>query len=91
MADRGRRPAACATSPGERIVRGVGALVMGGIAASTATNPWCAIPAAVCAAFLMIGAITGWCPTNLLTRRPTPAEANTLGYPEAPQKIDLPR
>jgi len=52
-------------------------------------QPWCAIPAGVCATFLTIGAITGWCPTQLLNRRDAPTPANTLGYDEARQPIDI--
>ncbi len=59
----------CATTPSERIIRGVLALFTASVAANTwSTNLWCAIPAAICATFLVIGAITGWCPTSLLTR-----------------------
>lgn len=63
-----------------------------GIAVSAAPNLWCAIPAAICSTFLMIGAITGWCPTNLLTGRSRSAQgANSLDYPEALQDFDLSR
>lgn len=81
------RGAACATTPGERVTRGVLSIVVAGIAASMAANPWCAIPAAICSVFLMIGAITGWCPTDLVTRR-RPSAPNTFGYPEALQPLD---
>ncbi len=64
----GRRPA-CAVTPGERAARAVMALVAAGVAFATWGRPWCAVPAAVCAGFLTIGAITGWCPTSLFARR----------------------
>ena len=36
-----------------------------------------------------IGALTGWCPTQLLRSREEPAPVNTLGYDEARQPIDI--
>lgn len=81
--------AACATTPGERWGRAAGSLLMG-LAAALAPSLWCTVPMAVCATFLMIGAITGWCPTQLFKGRGTRSvqrNANTLGYPEAPQDL----
>lgn len=52
-------------------------------------QPWCAIPAGVCATLLAIGAITGWCPTQLLSRREETVPTNTLGYDQARQPIDI--
>jgi len=86
-----RHVVACATSPGERVVFGLSSLVVGAAAVSMAENLLCAIPAGICATFLAIGALTGWCPTNLLqlgARRRGGGGANTLGYPESLQKID---
>jgi len=78
---------ACAVNRGERVVRGLIAVVLAAFAVSSLDNLWCAIPAAVCAGFLMIGAITGWCPTDLLARTLAGVEPNHLGYPEAPQPL----
>ena len=82
--------ARCAVTPGERVIRAAASVVVGAVALNSVGNLWCAIPAGICATFLAIGAITGWCPTNLLpsTRRVTP-EPNTLGYAEARQHIDV--
>jgi hypothetical protein len=73
----------CDVTPGDRVMRGVLSVIAASFAVSQSANLWCAIPAGVCAVFLAIGAITGWCPTNLLPRREQPIEQNTLGYPEA--------
>lgn len=80
--------ARCAVRPAERIGRGAVSAFLALFALSSLDNLWCAVPAAVCAFFLVIGAITGWCPTDLLTR-PRAPEENTLGYAEARQRIDL--
>ena len=81
---------ACATSPADRIVRGIAALFVGAFALSMTGQPWCAIPAGVCSILLAVGAITGWCPTNLLrTRQAETVEQNTLGYADARQHIDI--
>lgn len=78
---------ACTVDRGERVVRGVIALVLAAFAVSSLDTLWCAIPAAACAGFLMVGAITGWCPTDLLVRTSGGVEPNDLGYPEAPQQL----
>ncbi|GAA2044035.1 hypothetical protein GCM10009819_33590 [Agromyces tropicus] len=65
------------------MLRGVVAVFLGAVAMSTLDNPWCAIPAGVCATFLAIGAITGWCPPDLFSRAATTTAPNVLGYPEA--------
>lgn len=81
--------AACATTPGERWGRAAGSVLMA-LAAALSPSMLCTVPMAVCATFLMIGAITGWCPTQLLKGRQTGRtrrSANTLGYPEAPQDL----
>ena len=75
----------CAVGRGERGVRAVIAVVLAAFALSNLDNLWCAIPAGVCAAFLVLGAITGWCPTDLLDRAQGGTESNALGYPEARQ------
>ncbi|MGR2753381.1 YgaP family membrane protein [Agromyces arachidis] len=77
----------CAVSRGERGIRAVIAVFLGAFALGNLDNLWCAIPAGICAAFLAIGAITGWCPTDLLARTPDESDANTLGYPEARQPL----
>ncbi|WP_400994407.1 DUF2892 domain-containing protein [Agromyces sp. GXQ0307] len=78
---------ACAVSRGERVLRGVIAVFLAAFAASNLENLWCAIPAGICATFLAIGAITGWCPTDLLTRSAATTEPNVLGYPEARREL----
>jgi hypothetical protein len=77
----------CAVGRGERGIRAVIAVFLAAFALDNLDNPWCAIPAGVCATFLAIGAITGWCPTDLLARTPTETDANALGYPEARQQL----
>jgi hypothetical protein len=72
----------CAVTRGERAFRAAMAVFVGAFAVSVSENLWCAIPAAV-------GAITGWCPTNLLPTREARAEQNALGFPEARQRIDV--
>ncbi|WP_448255447.1 hypothetical protein [Microbacterium aurum] len=59
------------------------------VSLSSLNQPWCAIPAGVCATFLAIGAITGWCPTQLVLSREDPTPVNTFGYDEARQPIDI--
>jgi hypothetical protein len=71
--------ARCVVTPGERILRAVIALFVSAFALSMLGNLWCAVPAGICAVFLTIGAITGWCPGNFVT----------LGSSEAQQKIDV--
>lgn len=77
----------CAVSRGERGIRAVIAVFLAAFALDNLDTPWCAIPAGVCATFLAIGAITGWCPTDLVARTPTETDANALGYPEARQQL----
>ena len=60
-------------------------------AAALSPSMVCTVPMAVCATFLMIGAITGWCPTQLFKGRGTRSarrSPNTLGFPEAPHALD---
>lgn len=66
-------------------MRAVAAVVLAAFSASMwSSNLLCAVPAALCSTFLAIGAITGWCPTQLLRGLPTRhrAEPHTLGVPE---------
>ena len=67
----------------------VASVFLTAISLSSLDQLWCAIPAAVCATFLAIGALTGWCPTQLLRSREEPAPVNNLGYDEARQPIDI--
>lgn len=72
----------CDVTPSTRIFRAVAAIMLAGFSTSMwSQNLWCAVPAAICSSFLLIGALTGWCPTQLLSRgeRHRP---NTLGIPE---------
>ncbi|WP_430645295.1 YgaP family membrane protein [Agromyces sp. GXS1127] len=77
----------CAVSRGERVLRGVIAVFLAAFALSNLDNLWCAIPAGVCATFLAIGAVTGWCPTDLFSRAAVETEPNALGYPEARREL----
>lgn len=79
----------CAVTRTERILRAAMSVFVGAFALSMSANLWCAIPAGVCAALLMVGAITGWCPTSLLPRPVETSEPNMLGIPEARQRIDV--
>lgn len=79
----------CAVTPGERVLRGVGSVFVGAFALSMADNLWCAIPAGVCAVLLLVGAITGWCPTSVIPRRMEAVAENDLGIPDARDHIDL--
>ena len=77
----------CAVGRGERGIRAVIAVFLAAFALNNLDNLWCAIPAGACATFLAIGAITGWCPTDLFARAPSETDANALGYPEARQQL----
>lgn len=80
----------CAVSPADRVVRAIAAVFVGAFALSMTDQPWCAIPAGICSTLLAVGAITGWCPTDLLrTRQAETVEQNTLGYTDARQHIDI--
>ena len=80
---------ACPATPADRLLRGVVAVIVAAFAL-TATSGWCAVPAFLCAGCLAFGAITGWCPTDVLRRRPRAEPApNRLGYPEARHTIDV--
>lgn len=80
----------CAVSPADRVVRAIAAVLVGAFALSMTGQPWCAIPAGICSILLAVGAITGWCPTDLLrTRQAETVEQNTLGYTDARQHIDI--
>lgn len=69
-------------------MRAAGAVFAGTFAFAMSAQPWCAVPAATCATFLLIGAVTGWCPTKVLGRRAT-QPAPTHGYPDATRVLDL--
>ena len=77
----------CAVSRGERGIRAVIAVFLAAFALNNLDNLWCAVPAGVCATLLAVGAVTGWCPTDLLGRTPGATEPNALGYPEARQAL----
>jgi hypothetical protein len=73
-------------------MRGVAAVFVAGFALSNANNLWSAIPTGICSVILMVGAVTGWCPGDLLRRRTIPAEEpNAFGIPEAPQQVGVRR
>ncbi|MEO7146505.1 MAG: YgaP-like transmembrane domain [Terrimesophilobacter sp.] len=46
---------------GERAIRAGASIIAAAFAVSLGENLWYAIPAGLCAAFLAVGAITGWC------------------------------
>jgi hypothetical protein len=80
----------CAVTQSARLSRGVVGILVGSFAFSSMDNLWYAIPAGILATFLFMGAATGWCPTNLFSRRgPTVPTENTLGYVEARQNFHL--
>ena len=79
----------CAPSRTDRIIRGVVSVFLAGFALNTLDNLWCAIPASICATFLMIGAITGWCPIDLFRSRGT-TTPNAFGFPEAKDSLNKP-
>ena len=87
-------PAACATSRGDRLFFAAMALIVGTMATSMLTggNLLCGVPAALCTTFLVIGAVTGWCPTQLFaSRTPQKVGASDLPVPEVSGVIDLDR
>lgn len=77
----------CAATRSDRIMRAVAAVFLGAFALTGLDNTWCAIPAAVCATFLMIGAITGWCPTDIFRNRGSSSAPNAFGFPEAKNSL----
>ena len=84
------RAAGCTATRGERIVRGIAAVFVSAAAFSMLDNPWAAIPAALAALFLAVVAVTGWCPGGVAPRRDAGhVDANSLGFPEARQPIDV--
>lgn len=82
---------ACATTPGQRAARGVLALLVGAlaVAAGGSGELWFAVPAGLFAVFLVIGAVTGWCPTSLLRPREHDAIGSAHGYPDARRLVRL--
>lgn len=85
----------CHVTPGVRAMRVLAAVVLAAFSGSMWTsNLVCAIPAAICAAFLLVGAVTGWCPTVLLQGRfgrgdRSAPDAGDLGFPSAPTPITV--
>ena len=79
----------CAVTRTERVLRAAASVFLAAFALSMTDNLWCAIPAGVCSALLMVGAVTGWGPTSLLPRRVDDSEPNAIGIPEARQRIDV--
>ena len=84
----------CFASRGDRIIYALAALVTGIVALTFLTegNLLCGIPASVCTTFMVIGAATGWCPTQLLSmRKQTRVEKSSLPVPEVSGFINLKR
>lgn len=86
----------CAVTPGQRTFQVVAAVVTASLAIGFRDNLLCAIPTAACSVFLLIGAITGWCPSGLLGsavervtgQRRGREPGNAFGIPEAPTPVD---
>lgn len=79
-------------------MRALAAVVLAAFSGSMwSSNLVCAIPAAICATFLLIGAVTGWCPTQLLQGRSSSrggaaqdaGDAAGLGFPTAPTPVTI--
>lgn len=86
------RAAACTAAPGERVVRGVVAVIVAAFAvAFTPVQPLIGIAAGVLAIGIGAMAITGFCPADWLRaragQRQTPP--NSLGYEDARGLISL--
>lgn len=82
--------ARCAVTRADRVSRGIAAAILAATILVVEPVLWCAIPAAICATLLTVGAVTGWCPTDLLpSRRSAGSAPNGLGLPEALQDFDL--
>lgn len=77
----------CATSRTDKALFGIASVFTGTLALSSFDNNlWCAIPATVCTVFLVIAAITGYCPTGIiagLSRSRHGSTQNEFGIPEA--------
>jgi hypothetical protein len=82
--DATRRAPRCAVTRGERVGRAAASIFVGAFSLSMLDNPWCAIPAGACAVLLMVGAITGWCPSDLLRPREATRVTNASTVPDHP-------
>ncbi len=82
------RAGSCAVRPADRVVRAGAAVLAATFALTMTAQPWCAVPAGVCSVLLAVGAVTGWCPTDLLRRRREEVATNDLGYADARRTID---
>ncbi len=82
--DATRRAPHCAVTRGERMGRAAASIFVGAFSLSMLDNLWCAIPAGVCAVLLMVGAITGWCPSDLLRPREATRVTNASTVPDHP-------
>ncbi|AXK44863.1 YgaP-like transmembrane domain [Brachybacterium saurashtrense] len=84
MRERTPRRIVCATGPGERLARGVVALLTGAFAVSMfPPGPIPAIAAAAVAAGVAFMAVTGWCPSTPTAFRAGHAETPDLPVPDA--------
>ena len=77
---------ACPSTPTERVIRGIVAVVVAAVAVST--PGWMALPFALFAAVLAIGALTGKCPNQYFTGKRT-VQTNSMGYPDAVDIVNL--
>ncbi len=59
------------------------------VAAGASGLLWLGVPAGVFAVFLAIGAVTGWCPTNLWQPRADDPIGADHGYPDARRLVRL--
>lgn len=91
MAERTRFRAACTTRRSGQALRAALAVVMSAFAASMRDIPIAAVIAGLVAVTAAAGAVTGWCPADLLSRRVTTGDdaSGGHGFPEALQHIEL--
>jgi len=83
---------ACPSTPTERVVRGVIAVVLAAVAVTSYPSWLIVVPTALMAAALSVGALTGHCPDYYLTgRRRQQASGNEFGIQDATEVVDLTR
>lgn len=84
---------ACPSTPTERIVRGVIAVVLAAVAVTSYPTWLIVVPTGLMALALSVGALTGHCPDYYLTARRGAASAtpNRFGITDASDLVDLTR
>ncbi|OJU72530.1 MAG: hypothetical protein BGO04_00200 [Microbacterium sp. 70-38] len=68
------------------MLAGLGSVFLGAFAIGVLDQPWAAIPAGGAAGMFAVGALTGWCPAQLLAP-PVVSPPNAIGYAEARRPI----